>query len=61
MFYIVKLIITKGAYLNNMDYFLSKSIIDVIVQGEGEIDLTDYLKNADDKSFTEPIINISIL
>ncbi len=46
-------------YENNVDYYLSKSYIDVLVQGEGEIALLEYLQNADNKRYCEPIGNVT--
>jgi len=45
-------------YMNNVDYYLSKPYIDVIVQGEGEEALVSYLTNADNVEFVEPINNV---
>ena len=46
-------------YENNVDYYLSKPYIDVLVQGEGEIALLEYLQKADNKKYHEPIGNVT--
>ena len=45
-------------YMDNINYYLSKNYIDVIVQGEGEEALALYLTNADKIGFVEPINNV---